>query len=118
MRSKKIEYAILKPIITDHDPDGYAFILGDLFNIVARSVPDASHPELVDAIKRLSDSRVLEPWKWSDRTQRFEPYDGSGDDGFFYRGDFRLKKTPDSQPYFEQLEQEVGPEPQKRKIGF
>jgi hypothetical protein len=120
MRYRKIEHAILKLIVNDTDPPGRGFTLSGLRNLVAQDVPDASGSELVDAIKRLSHRgvEVLEPRKWNPDTRAFEAYKGADDERFFWTGDFRLRKTPHTQPYFEELEREVGPEPERRKIGF
>jgi hypothetical protein len=118
MRSKKIEYAILKLILKHPDTAGRGFTLPGLRNLVVQLVPDPSDSELVDAIIRLWGSRVIEVQKWNSDTGAFEAYDGSGDTEFFCQRDFRLKETPQTQPCFEQLEKDVGPEPERRPIGF
>jgi len=118
MRCKQIEYAILKLIVKHPDPAGRAFTLGGLGNLVVQDVPDVSDEDLVNATKRLWRCGVLEPCKYNSDTGRFDSYQGTDDERFFWSGEFRLRETPHTQPYLERLEREVGPEPERPKIGF
>jgi hypothetical protein len=50
-------------------------------------------------------------WKWSDADQRFLEYptEIAKDEDFFYRGDFRLRHTPHTDPYLQTLTLEINP---------
>ena len=108
-RYQYIEYEILKLVlqITAHDPSGYPATVPSLLTLLQQRLPDITNitnQELVDTLKRLRP-KYLTLWKWSDEARRFLEYPTEiSDDGkFFYRNDFRLRHTPNTDPYVQEL---------------
>jgi hypothetical protein len=117
-----IEYEILRLVLEHSDHLGYPTDLPTLANLFRANLPNATNAELVDALKRLN-SKYLTLLKWSNSHGRFIEYptDISDDSEFFYRGDMRLRRTPHSDPYLQELAALFPPqepaEP-KRDYGF
>ena len=118
-----IEHEILQLVLQPSDHLGYPTGLPTLANAFRQWLPDIADREIVDALKRLSP-KYLTLLKWSKQYGRFIEYptDISDDGEFFYRGDMRLRRTPHTDPYLQELAALFPPpeEPSKpkRPIGF
>lgn len=110
MRYQRIEQEILTLVLGFSDHSGYSTNLPSLALVLGPRVPDTEHRELVDALKRLSP-QYLTLQKWSEAHRKFLQYPGDvGDDSeFFYRGGFRLQRTPQTDPYLQKLALELDP---------
>lgn len=117
-RWESIECVILGFVLDYNDPRGrYPAQLVTLRNIIVERVGECGEDEVLDAIKRLQLRKCLDLQKWDDSKSGFRDYMGTSDDNeFFYRGDFRLVRTPYTRRYFEENYAEGIPK--ERKIGF
>jgi hypothetical protein len=110
-RHQHVEHAILT-LVVHGDHQGYANTLPQLVSILrerfAHKFADIDQREIVDTLKRLRP-QYLTLWKYSDAHHRFVQYPGEiGDDEqFFYRADFRMRRTPYTDPYVQTLALEV-----------
>lgn len=108
-RHQYIEYVILKLVLQiTSDPGGYPATVSSLLTLLQQTLPgitNITNQELVDTLKRLRP-KYLTLWKWSDEARRFIEYptEISEDGNFFYRGDFRLRHTPMTDPYAQELQ--------------
>jgi hypothetical protein len=109
-RHQLVEHAILTLILRYSDHLGYANTLPGLASILRQTLADIDNREIVDTLKRLRP-QYLTLWKWSDAYNRFLEYptEITKDEDFFYRGDFRLRHTPHTDPYMQTLTVEVNP---------
>ena len=105
-RHQFIEHEILTLALLHSDNSGYPVSLPDLTNLFRERLPDIADSELVDALKRLHP-KFLTLRKWSDVRGQFLEYPALGtfrDDGeFFYTRDFRLLRTPNTDPHVQEL---------------
>jgi len=101
-----IEHQILKLVLQHSDHLGYPTRLSDLSAFFRRTLPDIEDRELVDALKRLRQGERLTLCKYVNGQEpcRQYPSEISSDDEFFYRGDMRLRRTPTTDPYFQELD--------------
>jgi hypothetical protein len=76
--------------------------LSSLRSHVSRNIPDCTIRELEYALKRLHQGGYITMDKWSD-LGGFNAYDGTKDEEFFYRAEFRMGVTPKGEPYAEAL---------------
>jgi len=118
-QSQRIEYEILHLAVNATDTQGYGMTLPLLRQMMTQVFPDVENAAVVDACKRLFP-KFLSLRKWDEASRGFRDYQGEHeDDEFFYRGDFRLKRTPFSRSNLEQLASLLPPShPKKRPIGF
>ncbi len=109
-RHQVLEYAILNMVLKHADHHGYGPTLPTLAAILRQTLPDIADREIVDTIKRLSP-QYLTLRKFSQPHHRFLRYpDEISDDGeFFYRADFCMQRTPQTDPYVQTLALEVSP---------
>jgi len=109
-RHQIVEHAILTLVLRYSDHLGYANTLPGLATILRQTVPDIDNREIVDTLKRLRP-QYLRLWKWSEANHRFLEYPNeiAKDEDFFYRADFRLRHTPQTDPYVQTLTLEVNP---------
>jgi hypothetical protein len=113
-RHQHVEHAILALVLKCGDHQGYGVGLPTLVSILRERFsdrfPDIDDREVVDTLKRLSP-RYITLRKYSAARHGFVRYpDDSGDDSqFFYTADFCIQRTPDTDPYVQTLELEVGP---------
>jgi hypothetical protein len=103
-KSYEIEYRILRVALQRYGEWGYPSSLPQLEAQFREAIPDITDMDLVDAMKRLRPD-YLRLWKWSKGHGRFVEYptDISDDNEFFYRNDFCLQRTPQTQPRAEEL---------------
>lgn len=108
-RYQHVEHAILTLVRKHGDDQGYATTLPTLANMLRETFPDIADREITDALKRLN-RHYLTLWKYMDRERRFDRYpDQIGDDEqFFGRGDFRMRRTPQTDPRVQELALELG----------
>lgn len=109
-RHQVLEHAILTLVLKHGDHQGYGPTLPTLVEILRQTLPDIADREIVDTIKRLSP-QYLTLSKFSRAHNRFVLYpDEISDDGeFFYRADFCMQRTPQTDPYAQTLALEVTP---------
>jgi len=109
-RYQQIEHAILTLVLKHGDHQGYATTLPTLVNILRQTFPDIADREILDALKRLRP-RYLTLLKYVESERRFDRYpDQIGDDEqFFGRGDFLMRRTPDTDPHVQTLALEINP---------
>jgi hypothetical protein len=118
-----IEHEILRLTLENSDHLGYSTSLPTVTNAFRQWLPDILHREIVDALKRLSP-KYLTLLKWSNQHGQFIEYptDISNDGEFFYRGAMRLRRTPHTDPYLQELAalfpSPEEPEKPKTPIGF
>lgn len=124
LRHHYIEHEILRQVFNSQgDPSGLPVSLPEFCSIFREWYEDFKDTELVDAFKRLSP-RFLTLHKWSNEHSRFMEYPSEiSDDGeFFYRADFRARRTPFTDPRRQELAMMFPtpeePERAKRPIGF
>lgn len=108
-RHQYIEHEILKLVLqlTAGDPSGYPATVPSLLTLLQQrllGIANITNQELVDTLKRLRP-KYLTLWKWSDEDRRFIEYptEISNDGNFFHRSDFRLRHTPNTDPYVQEL---------------
>jgi predicted nucleotide-binding protein len=107
-----LEHGILQLAIQDvNSSGGYPTRLPGLATSFRPRFEDITHRELEDTLKRLRP-KYLTLWKWSDDQHRFIEYptDISNDEEFFYTGDFRLRRTPDTDPRLQELSDMISQE--------
>lgn len=109
-RHQVLEHAILTLVLKHGDHRGYGPTLPTLAGILRQTLPDIADREIVDTIKRLSP-QYLTLSKFSRSHHRFVRYpDEISDEGeFFYRADFCMQRTPQTDPYVQTLALEVRP---------
>lgn len=119
LRHHRIEHEILNLTLQHADPLGRPFRLAELAVFFRQTLPDIGDRELVDTFKRLRPD-YLTLWKWSDGQGRSIEYSSeiSDDDEFFYRGDFRARCTPRSDPHLQELTAMMATEEKGRKARF
>jgi hypothetical protein len=109
-RHLQVEFAILSIVLKHSDHLGYPGGLSSLASVLHQKFADINNREIVDTLKRLRP-RYITLWKWSDQHRRFLQYpeEIGNDEEFFYRADFRLRHTPETDPYLQTLAIEVDP---------
>lgn len=109
-RHQQVEHAILSLVVKHSDHLGYPASLPSLATMLRQKFSDIDNREIVDTLKRLRP-KYLTLWKWSDQQRRFLQYPDeiADDEEFFYRADFRLRHTPDTDPYLQTLSVEIDP---------
>jgi len=109
-RTLHVEHAILNLVHKYHDPQGYPLNIGTLTQMLlerlANQIPDLNQREIVEALERLSGQYLAITKHSSGRWKRY-PEEVVGDLVFF-RGDFRLTRTPYTEPRLEHLSKELG----------
>lgn len=104
LRHQYIEHEILSLVLQHSDQLGYPTSLPGLATLVRPKLPNIQDRELVDALKRLSPNYLtLCKYVNGQEPCRAYPEEISRDDDFFYRGDMRLRRTPHTDPYLQQL---------------
>jgi hypothetical protein len=124
-KSQAIEYKVVSRAVKTSETEGVGMVLSDFVLELQKLWPPLGieHADVLDALKRLHP-QIINLRKWDPQHMEHRSYKGESEDGpFFYRGDaFRVKRTPQSRPYLEQLESLFvdGPatEGPKRPIGF
>ncbi len=109
-RHQQVEHAILSLVLKHSDHLGYPAGLPSLASMLRQKFGDIDNQELVDTLKRLRP-KYLTLWKWNDQQRRFLQYPDeiADDEEFFYRADFRLRHTPETDPYLQTLSAEIRP---------
>jgi hypothetical protein len=109
-RHQHVEHTILTLVLRHGDHQGYANTLPGLASILRRTFPDIDDREIVDTLKRLSP-RCLTLSKYSAAHHRLVRYpeEIASDEQVFYRADFCMQRTPDTDPYMQTLALEIGP---------
>jgi hypothetical protein len=103
-RSHRIEDEIFEAFYSGmYSESKRSFRLPDLWQYVSRNIPDCKTQEIEFALRRLHRAEYLLLDKWDAGIQRFRKYDGTDDEDFFYRNDFRLSITPAGKSYAEAL---------------
>jgi predicted nucleotide-binding protein len=104
-RYHHIEQEILR-LVLQYPGDsslGYETSVPDLEIFLRPTFPDITPHEVVEALKRLYPKH-LGLWKWAFGQKKFVEYVGElNDDEFFYRDRMRLRRTPWSDPYLQEL---------------
>ena len=126
-RSGLIEYLILSDVRTvGDDSSGRPTTWGELRGIISQNASKVGAspvegPEMHDALERLDAGGHLSLDKWDTAAQCFRPYsDFGGDSALFFKGQFRMRLTPEGRSYLERLETDIAPapSPKSQKIGF
>ena len=117
-----IEHEILRFVLQYSDHLGYQTDLPQLATFLRETLPDIQNPELVDSLKRLRP-KYLTLWKWSYEQGRAIEYPAelSDDNEFFYRHNMLLRRTPETDPYLQELAALFPPQesdPPKKTYGF
>ncbi len=109
-RHQQVERAILSVVLKHSDHLGYPAGLPSLASTLRQTFGDIDNQEIVNTLKRLRP-KYLTLWKWNDQHRRFLQYpDEIGEDEeFFYRADFRLRQTPETDPYLQTIAAEIDP---------
>ena len=104
-RYQRIEHEMLSLVLQSSDHLGYATTLGDLTNIFRPTFADIDNRELVDALKRLNEKKYIALCKYQNGQPPCVSYpDQIADDGeFFYHADFRIRRTPQTDPRAQEL---------------
>jgi hypothetical protein len=104
LRHHYIEHEILRLVLQHSDHLGYPTSLPGLATFFRPTLQNIEDRELVDALKRLSP-KYLTLCKYVNGQSpcREYPNEISSDDEFFYRGDMRLRRTPRTDPYLQEL---------------
>jgi hypothetical protein len=109
-RHQHVEYALLSIVLKHSDHLGYPAGLPSLASVLRQKFADIDNREIVDTLKRLRP-RYITLWKWNDQHRRFLQYPDeiADDDEFFYRAEFRIRHTPETDPHLQALALEVDP---------
>jgi len=107
-RHERVEHAILTLVLRHGDHQGYSNTLGGLAAILRDTFSDIDNREVVDALKRLMP-KYLMLCKWSEAQHQFVKYPDQtpDDDQFFYRGDFSMRRTPNTDPRVQILQDRI-----------
>jgi hypothetical protein len=100
-----IDHELLRLTLQASDPaGGYGTDIHALGSGFRQWMPDVADREIVEALKRLRPQYVT-LWKWSSAKRWFIEYPNEIDDDveFFYRDNFRLRRTPHTGPYLQEL---------------
>lgn len=113
-RHQLVEHAILDIILRYGDHQGYANTLPALASMLrtrfADQFPDINEREIVDTLKRLCP-KYLTLWKYSAAHHGVIQYPDviADDEQFFYRADFCMRRTPNTDPHVQTLALEINP---------
>src|ERR1700683_2974456 len=105
LRDHTIDHELLRLTLQASDPaGGYGTDLGSLACSFRPWIPDIGDGEIIASLKRLQP-RYLTLWKWSGAKRWFIEYPNeiADDTSFFYRDDFRLRRTSDTSPHLLEL---------------
>jgi hypothetical protein len=99
-----IDHELLRLTLHDSsDAQGFPTSLPMLWSAFRRWLPDITDREIVDSLKRLQPQYIA-LWKWSNETHRDVEFAEIGnDEEFFYRRDFRLRRTPHTDRHLQEL---------------
>jgi pyrimidine deaminase RibD-like protein len=94
-------------------------MLAELALFFRQTLPDIHNGELVETFSGLRPNYIT-LWKWRDDEKRFVEYPSEFSDGdkFFYQGDFRARRTPQTHSRFQELTAMIaeGTEGQDREL--
>src|SRR4051794_14160212 len=109
-RHQHVEHAILSLVNACDDRDGYPNTMPGLASILRRELPDITDREILDALKRLN-GHYLTIYKYIDSERRFDrfPDQIADEERVFYRADFRIRRTPHTDPQLQALALEIRP---------
>jgi len=119
-----IEHEILRLVLHHSDSSGYPTSVPLLETILRTALSDIEDREVVDALKRLCQRQQLTLWKFSYDQGDFVRYPDEIDDEneVFYRDGMQLRRTPDTDPYLQELAALLSPpqggESPRRTYGF
>jgi len=103
--TSRLEYAILSRTLQYNPHEGWPTSIPSIRQLLASLIPNYQDVQAVEAIKRLASNESLLVQKWDIGAGRFKGYDEyAGDDvEFFYKGNFRLKRTPNTEVRLEEF---------------
>lgn len=109
-RYQHVEHAILTLLLKYGDHQGYANTLPGLANILRQTFADITNREIIDTLKRL-EPQYLTLWKYGSAFARLVQYsqDEIDDQYMFGEGDFCIQRTPQTDPYVQELTLEINP---------
>jgi predicted nucleotide-binding protein len=109
-RYQQIEHAILTRALQGSGSDnlGYSTTLHALASSLAPTIGTIEDRELMESLMRLQP-QYLALWKWDKEQNRCLEYPAEfgSDVEFFYGGDFRLRRTLNTDPYLQDLAAEI-----------
>jgi hypothetical protein len=108
-RYQHVEHAILTLVLKHGDHKGYANTLPGFANVLRPTFPDVTTREIIDTLKRL-EPQYLTLWKFGSAFARLVQYSqGEIDDEYLFgEGDFCVQRTPQTDPYTQELALELG----------
>ena len=109
-RALQVEYEILKLCRRYTHAQPYGTARPDLAKFITKTIPGPGNAdtEVVDALKRLHENRLLELTKYNHVHQQMLSYADYGGNAFFYGeggdgSDLSINWTHKTQPYYEEL---------------
>ena len=108
----EIEYEILTLVASRPASEPLSTDLPQLRQTLVRNLGDLQFDDLVEGLKRLHNRQLVALEKFIAEPPRFEPYHPLNTDAqFFYRGSFRVRRTPTTKQRREELLEQVAAEP-------
>jgi hypothetical protein len=94
--TQRLEYEILSRILQYDAHEGWPTTIPLIRQFLSPGIPNYQDEQAVEAIKRLASNGSLAVRKWDAVASRFKNYEeyGGNDIDFFYKGDFKLQRTP------------------------
>jgi hypothetical protein len=94
--TRRLEYGILSRMLQYNAHEGWPATIPTIRQLLGPLIPNYQDEQGVEAIKRLASNNSLAAQKWdvgAGRFRSYEEYEGN-DLEFFYKGDFKLLRTP------------------------